>query len=50
MDLVLPDLFERGGWVMYLIFLCSVVALGFFIERMFKLRRARVLPAVWRKT
>lgn len=29
---------------MYPIFLCSVIALGFFIERLFKLRRAMVLP------
>lgn len=29
---------------MYPIFLCSVVALGFFIERLIKLRRSRVLP------
>ncbi len=44
MDFLLPDLFVRGGWLMYPIFLCSVVALGFFIERLFKLRRSRVLP------
>lgn len=31
---------------MYPIFLCSVVALGFFIERLFKLRRARIMPKV----
>ncbi len=29
---------------MYPLFLCSVIALGFFIERMFKLRRTKVLP------
>ena len=29
---------------MYPILLCSIFALGFFIERLFKLRRARVLP------
>ncbi|MBU2552195.1 MAG: MotA/TolQ/ExbB proton channel family protein [Proteobacteria bacterium] len=44
MDFMLPDLIVRGGWLMYPIFLCSVVALGFFIERLFKLRRSRVLP------
>ena len=44
MDFLLPDLIVRGGWLMYPIFLCSVVALGFFIERLFKLRRSRVLP------
>ncbi|MEW5722879.1 MAG: MotA/TolQ/ExbB proton channel family protein [Thermodesulfobacteriota bacterium] len=44
MDFILPDLMERGGWLMYPIFLCSVVALGFFLERLFKLRRSRILP------
>ncbi len=44
MDFLLPDLFSRGGWLMYPIFLCSVIALGFFFERLFKLRRSRVLP------
>lgn len=44
MDNILPDLVTRGGWLMYPIFLCSVIALGLFIERLFKLRRSRVLP------
>ena len=44
MDFLLPDLMVRGGWLMYPIFLCSVAALGFFIERMIKLRKSRVLP------
>ena len=44
MNFLLPDLMVRGGWLMYPIFLCSVVALGFFIERMIKLRKSRVLP------
>jgi len=44
MNFLLPDLIVRGGWLMYPIFLCSVIALGFFIERLFKLRRTRVLP------
>lgn len=44
MDFLLPDLIVRGGWLMYPIFLSSVVALGFFIERLFKLRRTRILP------
>ncbi|MEW6266482.1 MAG: MotA/TolQ/ExbB proton channel family protein [Thermodesulfobacteriota bacterium] len=44
MDFMLPDLFVRGGWCMYPIFLCSVIAVGFFIERLFRLRRAKVLP------
>jgi biopolymer transport protein ExbB len=44
MDFLLPDLFVRGGWLMYTHLPCSVVALGFFIERLFKLRRSRVLP------
>ena len=44
MEFILPDLMERGGWLMYPIFLCSVVGLGFFIERLFKLRKARIMP------
>ena len=44
MEFLLPDLIVRGGWLMVPIFLCSVVALGFFIERLFKLRRSKVLP------
>ena len=44
MNAILPDLFVRGGWLMYPIFLCSVVAMGFFLERIVKLRRTRVMP------
>jgi biopolymer transport protein ExbB len=44
MDFLLPELFVRGGWLMIPIFLCSVIALGFFLERMFKLRRSKILP------
>ncbi|MFH1090932.1 MAG: MotA/TolQ/ExbB proton channel family protein [Pseudomonadota bacterium] len=44
MDFLLPDLMVRGGPLMIPIFLCSVIALGFFFERLFKLRRPRVLP------
>ena len=44
MNFLLPDLIVRGGWLMYPIFLSSVIALGFFIERLFKLRRTKILP------
>jgi biopolymer transport protein ExbB len=47
MDTWLPDLLTRGGWLMYPIFLCSIAALGFFIERLIRLRRARVLPPLF---
>ncbi|MFH1135524.1 MAG: MotA/TolQ/ExbB proton channel family protein [Pseudomonadota bacterium] len=45
MDFILPDLMQRGGWLMYPIFLCSIAALGVFIERLIKLRRKRVIPS-----
>lgn len=44
MNFLLPDLIARGGWLMYPIILCSVIALGFFLERLFKLRRGKVFP------
>lgn len=34
----------RGGWLMLPIVACSVAALAFFLERMWTLRRGRVLP------
>lgn len=45
MDLIIPELFLRGGWCMYPILGCSILALGLFIDRMFKLRRSKVMPA-----
>lgn len=44
MSFFLPDLIIKGGWLMYPILICSVIALGVFIERIVKLRRSRVLP------
>lgn len=44
MDYLLPDMITKGGWLMAPILLCSVIALGVFLERLFKLRGARVLP------
>jgi biopolymer transport protein ExbB len=38
------DLFTRGGLLMYLIALVSVVGLAVFLERMWALQRAKVLP------
>ena len=38
------DLIEKGGIVMYPIFLCSIVALAVFIERLLVLRRKRIIP------
>lgn len=37
-------MFRRGGYMMYLILLCSVVGLGFTIERIISLQRKRHLP------
>ncbi|MDR2613358.1 MAG: MotA/TolQ/ExbB proton channel family protein [Deltaproteobacteria bacterium] len=38
------DLIQRGGWVMYPILCCSLVALAIILERLWALRRARVAP------
>ncbi|MDR1298212.1 MAG: MotA/TolQ/ExbB proton channel family protein [Deltaproteobacteria bacterium] len=40
----LIDLIQRGGWVMYPILLCSLVALAIIMERCWSLRRGRVVP------
>jgi len=37
-------LFEKGGPLMYLIFLCSVTALAIIFERLWMLRKSRVIP------
>jgi len=39
------DFLAKGGWLMIPIAACSVVALGFFLERVWSLQRAKVLPA-----
>ena len=39
------DLIEKGGIVMYPIFLCSIIALAVFIERLLILRRKRIIPS-----
>ncbi|NLA74347.1 MAG: MotA/TolQ/ExbB proton channel family protein [Deltaproteobacteria bacterium] len=38
------DLIQKGGIVMYPIFLCSIIALGIFIERLWILRKKAVIP------
>lgn len=43
MDVV--DLFARGGPVMFVIAVASIVGLGVFIERMWALQRSRVIPS-----
>ncbi len=35
---------QEGGVVMYPILLCSVIALAIFLERLYSLRRSRVIP------
>jgi biopolymer transport protein ExbB len=42
MDLI--DLFHRGGIAMYPILACSLAAVGVFIERLWSLRRGRLIP------
>lgn len=38
------ELFQRGGIVMYPILLCSIVAVSVFFERLWSLRRKRLIP------
>ena len=38
------DFFTKGGIFMYPILLCSITALAIFIERLWNLRRVKVLP------
>ena len=38
------DILKAGGWVMYPIILCSVIAMTIIIERFWSLRRRYVLP------
>jgi biopolymer transport protein ExbB len=40
----MDELFLKGGVLMYPIALCSIIAVGIFLERMWVLRRGRVLP------
>jgi biopolymer transport protein ExbB len=41
---ILIDLINRGGWVMYPLLLCSLAGVGLVCERMWALRRGRVIP------
>lgn len=41
----LLDFFIKGGWVMYPILLCSLIAVYIIIERYLALRRAKVIPS-----
>lgn len=38
------DLIEKGGIVMYPIILCSIIALAVFLERLWILRRNKIIP------
>jgi biopolymer transport protein ExbB len=38
------DLIQRGGWVMYPLVLASLAALGLTLERLWVVRRERVMP------
>lgn len=38
------ELIKAGGWLMLPIILCSVIALGIIVERLWSLKRNRVLP------
>jgi len=41
------DLIVRGGIVMYPIILCSIIALAIFLERLWVLRRKRIIPSAF---
>lgn len=38
------ELFKAGGWLMLPILLCSVAAMAIVIERLYALRRSRIMP------
>jgi len=38
------DLIEKGGMVMYPILICSIIALAVFLERLWVLRRQKIIP------
>ncbi|MDR0622031.1 MAG: MotA/TolQ/ExbB proton channel family protein [Deltaproteobacteria bacterium] len=38
------DLIQRGGWVMYPILLCSLAAVAIILDRIWSLRRGKVIP------
>jgi biopolymer transport protein ExbB len=43
-DKTVFDLISKGGVVMYPIILCSIIALGVFLERLWVLRRKNIIP------
>lgn len=43
-NLTLLQLLKKGGPVMYPLYLCSILALGFAFERLFNVRRSKVSP------
>jgi biopolymer transport protein ExbB len=43
----LIDLIVKGGLLMYPIILCSIIALAVFLERLWVLRRERVIPSAF---
>ena len=38
------EIIKAGGWLMYPILLCSIVAMGIIIERLWSLRRKKIIP------
>jgi biopolymer transport protein ExbB len=46
-DIKVIDLIVRGGIVMYPIILCSIIALAIFLERLWVLRRKRIIPSAF---
>jgi len=46
-DIRVIDLIVRGGIVMYPIILCSIIALAIFLERLWVLRRKRIIPSAF---
>ena len=47
------DLIQKGGWMMFPILLCSIIAMGIICERFWSLQRKKILPPdlvpqVWR--
>ncbi len=41
------DLFNRGGWAMWLLLIAAILGIAYILERFFTLMRARVNPSIF---
>lgn len=43
----LLELLEQGGWAMYPIYACSLLALGIFVQKILEIRGAKLAQVAW---